>query len=90
MAKKGTHAESIDPARLGIAGGIIWAAALFVCTLVSLYSGLWTVFLALVADIYPGYTVSLAGSIVGAVYGFVDMFVFLYVLAWLYNRVGRK
>lgn len=71
---------------LGMAGGIMWAACMFITTLFAVYCGYGMAFLQLMASLYPYYDVSLAGSVVGAVYGFIDGFVGFYVIGWLYNR----
>jgi len=64
---------------------------MFVATLVSVATGYAAEFLKMMGSVYLGYHVSLAGSIVGLVYGFLDAFVGLYLLAWLYTRLlGKK
>jgi hypothetical protein len=52
-----------------------------------MYTGYSTEFLNLIASIYPGYSISWSGSIVGLAYGFADGFVGLFLLAWLYNKL---
>ncbi len=77
----------INPKSLGIAGGIIWGVAMLLLTWLSMITGYATIFLSLMVDIYPGYSVSFFGSIIGLVYGFIDAFVFLFLLGWLYNFI---
>jgi len=89
MAKKETH-SGLDPARLGIAGGIIWGVSLFGCTLISIYTGWWMQLLGAIANIYPWYSITVAGSVAGLINGFVDAFIFFYLLAWFYNRTGKN
>jgi hypothetical protein len=43
--------------------------------------------LSLLAQFFPGYTVSYMGSIVGFAYGFVCGYVAGWAVGWLYNRV---
>jgi hypothetical protein len=74
---------------LGLAGGIIWGLAMFIVTVISVYTGYAGDFLALIVSIYPGYSVSLSGSVVGLVYGFLDAFVGLYIFGWLYNLLEK-
>jgi hypothetical protein len=74
--------------RLGIAGGILWGVMMFVMTLANIWFGYGTMWLALMADIYPGYEVTYIGSIVGLVYGFLDGFVGLFIIGWLYNKIS--
>ena len=77
----------LNARRLGLAGGILWGLSMFVCTLISLYTGYGTAWLNLMADIYPGYTISLIGSVIGLAYGFADAFIGFFLLAWLYNKL---
>lgn len=81
-----TYTRKINAKNLGFAGGILWGAALFLITLISMQTEYADQFLGLIAGIYPGFTISFGGSLVGAVYGFIDGFVGLYILAWLYNK----
>lgn len=74
--------------RLGLAGGILWGVAMFLMTLANIFFGYGGLWLGLMANVYPGYDVSYFGSLVGLVYGFVDGFVGLYLLAWLYNKIS--
>lgn len=79
----------LKPINLGISGGIIWGLSMFLCTIFALYTGCFTKFLELMADIYPGYSISWSGTIVGLAYGFIDGFVGLFLLGWLYNKLDR-
>lgn len=79
--------------KLGLAGGIIWALSMFACTIVSIYTGFAGPFLNAMASIYIGYNISWWGSLIGLVYGFFDVFIGLFLLAWLYNllvKSGKK
>jgi len=40
----------------------------------------------LLGQVYRGYSISPAGSIIGMVWGFFDALVGGYIFAWLYNR----
>lgn len=80
----------LNPLNLGISGGVVWGVSMFVCTILSMYIGYSTEFLNLMASIYPGYTITWWGSIVGLVYGFADAFIGLFILGWIYNRLSEK
>lgn len=80
----------LSPTRLGVSGGILWGLCMFVCTVLAIYTGYSTHFLNLMGDIYLGYTISWWGSIVGLVYGFLDGFIGLFLLAWLYNKLDTR
>jgi hypothetical protein len=80
----------LSPTRLGLAGGILWGISLFLMTLLSIWTQYGSQFLSLVADIYPGYSTTPAGSIIGLFWGFLDGFLGLFILAWLYNKLGTQ
>jgi len=80
----------LNPKRFGLAAGILWGLCLSVITLISVGTGYGTEFLNMIASIYPGYGISLLGSVIGLVYGFIDGFIGLYIFAWLYNWLGKK
>jgi hypothetical protein len=77
----------LNPKKLCVSGGILWSICMFICTILAMYTGYFTQFLNLMASIYPGYSISWLGSIIGLAYGFVDAFVGLFLLAWLYNKL---
>ncbi len=79
----------IHSTKLGLAGGILWGLCMFVCTWLSLYTGYAANFLISMSGIYPGYTISAWGSFLGLFYGFLDAFIGLFLLGWLYNRFTR-
>ncbi len=82
----------LNPFALGAALGIVWGGLLFITTWLSYYTGYGELFLKTMAEsIYPGYSISPLGSLLGLFYGFLDGFVCAAVTAWLYNRFsGNK
>ena len=80
----------LNAKNLGLAGGIIFGACMFLTTLVSVPTGYAESFLNAMATVYPGYSVTWLGAFVGLVYGFVDVFIALYVLGWIYNKLEKK
>lgn len=77
----------INPKALGLAGGIFWAACMFIFTFVNIYTGYGSMWGALLVDVYPGYSLTPSGSLIGLVYGFFDAFIGLFILGWLYNKL---
>lgn len=77
----------LDAKKLGVAGGILSGLFMLVFTLISVFTGYGHDWFAHLSSIYPGYSVSVVGSLVGLVYGFIDGFVCLFLLGWLYNKV---
>jgi hypothetical protein len=67
-----------------LAAGIVWGIVVFLATNISvLRHGGQT--LSRLGQIYPGYSVTFVGSIVGLIWGFVSMALLGWLFAWLYN-----
>lgn len=75
----------LNPLKLGLAGGIIWGLALFIMTWISMYTGYGMFWLSQWMDIYPSFDLTTKGTFIGLIYGFVDGFVSLFLLGWVYN-----
>lgn len=81
----------LKPLALGAALGIVWGGSLFLTTWLSYYTGYGRLFLETLAlSIYPGYSITPAGSFVGLFYGFADGFVSASIIGWLYNRFAGQ
>lgn len=81
----------LHPVSLGVAGGIVWGLGVLILTLVSSATGYASVFLNMIESVYPGYDITGPGAFLGLIYGFIDGFVWLYLVAWLYNLLeGRR
>lgn len=78
----------LKPVALGISLGLVWGGSLFVTTWLSYYTGYGRLFLEVLAQsIYPGYTISPLGSLLGLFYGFLDGLVSAALIGWIYNRI---
>lgn len=73
-----------------LAGGKVCALMVALSTIAGIYGilGGFPLFNSLIADIYGnlGYSLSWKGVLLGAIYGFLDGFIFFGLMAWLYNR----
>ena len=79
----------LKPIALGIAAGILWGGCIFLMTLLSVYSGYGKAFLeAIPESVYPGYSISAAGSFIGLGYGLVDGFICGVIVGWIYNKIA--
>lgn len=79
----------IQPFALGVALGVVWGVSVFITTWVSYFTGYAKLFLDVMAgSIYPGYSVTPAGSFLGLIFGFVDGLIGGAVLGWIYNRAA--
>jgi hypothetical protein len=79
----------LKPVKLGLSGGIIWGLSMLFCTILAIYTGYSAKFLDIMANVYPGYSISWPGAFIGTVYGFLDGFFGLFLLGWLYNKLDR-
>lgn len=81
---------AIDPKRFGLAVGILWSLSMFLTTLISVWTGYARTMLDIMASIYPGYSITLSGSVIGLIFGFIDGFITGYILIWIYNWLENK
>ena len=81
---------ALNAKNFGISGGIVWGGALLLFTLFSVATGFGEVFLNMIISIYPGYTISVVGGLIGLIYGFIDGFIGLYIFAWIYNKLEAR
>ena len=74
---------------LGITLGFLCGAGLLVATLILVIKGGWNVgaHLSLLNQFFPGYTVTLLGSLVGLFYGFLVGYISGWIIATVYNGV---
>ncbi len=70
---------------LGLSFGIVWAGVVFLTTLLSVPTGYGRGFLELLTSLYPGYSVTWAGSVIGLVYAFADGFICALIFGAIYN-----
>lgn len=81
----------LRPLALGIGLGTVWGVSLFITTWVSYFSGYGRLFLEVLAQsIYPGYSISPLGSLLGLFYGFLDGLISGSCIAWLYNKMVKE
>ncbi|MDI6744845.1 MAG: bacteriophage holin [Thermodesulfovibrionales bacterium] len=78
----------LRPAALGVALGSAWGISLFITTWISYYTGYGRLFLEVLAQsIYPGYSITPFGSLLGLLYGFADGFVSAALIGYIYNKL---
>ena len=73
----------------GLSLGIVWGAAVFVMGIIAIFSSYSLPFVASLSKFYLGYRPTVPGSIIGAVWGFVDAGIGGVVIAWLYNKLQK-
>jgi hypothetical protein len=73
---------------LGIAVGVLWAAYVFLAGIFAMFN--WgAAMVEVLASLYLGYGASIVGSIIGAIWAFVDGLIAGIVIAWIYNMVAK-
>ncbi|MGA8165266.1 MAG: bacteriophage holin [Waddliaceae bacterium] len=77
----------LHPVKLGLAGGILWSVSMLALSLLSFFFGYAPIFMELLKECYPGFDITVPGTVIGMLYGFFDAFIGLFILAWLYNRL---
>jgi len=81
----------LKPFALGLSLGIVWGGALLITTWLSYFTGYGKLFLEVLAcSIYPGYSISPIGSIIGFLYGFIDLLILGTIVGWVYNKIAKE
>ncbi len=76
------------PLALGIAIGVLWAIYVFFVGITAMFD--WgNALVEALASLYIGYSASVIGAIIGAIWAFVDGFIAGVVIAWIYNLVAK-
>lgn len=79
----------LDVKAFGLACGIVWAAGIFILGLINMFSDWGVGWMMIMSTAYIGYKSTFLGSIIGALWGFVDAGIGGVVLAWLYNKLSK-
>jgi hypothetical protein len=80
--------NKLQPLALGIAFGVIWAIGVFLAGIFAMFH--WgNAFVDVLASFYLGYSASIIGAIIGALWAAVDGFCAGYAIAWVYNSVAK-
>ncbi len=76
----------IDAKAFALAGAILWGVLMFIMTWsYLLFNGYGEAFMKSIISVYPGFSLTPFGSVIGLIWGFADGFILLFILAWLYN-----
>lgn len=73
---------------LGVAIGVLWAAYVFLCGIIAIF-GWGAALVDALSSLYIGYSASIAGAFIGAVWAFIDGYIAGVVIAWIYNRLAK-
>jgi hypothetical protein len=83
--EKDKNLSYLCPVRLGLAAGIYFALAVFVCTIFGHFTGHGKEMFALLKTMWPGYDTTVVGAFIGALYGFIKGFLAFLIIAALYD-----
>ncbi len=73
-----------------LAAGIMWAVQFILVTAYHLVFGRADAWVQVLADLYPGYSPTITGMLIGAALGFVDAVAFCAIVVWLYNLLAAR
>jgi hypothetical protein len=77
----------LNAKRLGIAGGVVLGVLTLVLTLIGVFFGHGVAFLGVIGSLYPLYTVSLVGAVIGLIYSFILGFIIFSSLIHVYDSL---
>ena len=77
----------LNTLKLALSAAIVSAVTMFLFPLYGVYFGKGLRALAVMNGVFPGYTASWQGAVLGLVYGFVSCFIYVGVFAWIYNEL---
>ena len=79
----------LDVKALGLTLGIVWGAALLIMGIVGMFFSYGSGFVKTLGSIYVGYQATILGSLIGAIWGFIDAGIGGVLIAWLYNKLAK-
>lgn len=85
MVRNATHA-TLGVISLGLAIGVTWAIAVSFLAVMAGMFGWGASLAATLQNLYIGFAPNIVGAIAGAVWAFVNGFVFGILIAWFYNH----
>ncbi|MDE2222016.1 MAG: bacteriophage holin [Candidatus Omnitrophica bacterium] len=79
----------LDVKAFSLSAGILWSLSILVMGVSAMVCGWAGKFVSAVAPFYVGYSASVVGSIIGAVWAFFDAAIGCALWAWLYNKLAK-
>lgn len=80
--------NNLSVRNFGIAWGILGAISVFLIGILGNVFN-WDLTVKIISEWYPGFSTTFIGSIIGAFFGFIDLFVMGILLAWVYNKLNK-
>ena len=85
-----TNTQRLNVFQLGLALGLTWAIGMLFLGIVAWLFGWGAGMVKVMGDLYIGYSATLMGSIIGAIWGFFDCFIAGILIAWFYNLFSKS
>ena len=74
---------------LALAGGVLWGLYMLFIGWTSMF-GWGTNFVVTMSSVYIGFRPTFLGSVIGAMWGFVDGAIAGAIIAWVYNMAAKR
>jgi hypothetical protein len=81
--------SGINVKAMALSLGVLWGGSVLLTGILAM-RGFGAGFVNALGTVYPGYSATFPGSIIGGVYGFVEGCIGGALLAWLYNHFSQK
>ena len=81
--------EKCQPLALGTALGVVWMFCAALLAITAMF-GWGDALVTAMASLYIGYSASIVGAVIGAIWAFFDGFIGGVLIAWVYNWAARK
>jgi len=89
LLTKGGVIVKLNIKAFGLSLGIIWGAGILIMAITAMLFGYGDLFVKAIGSVYIGYKATILGSIIGAIWGFIDAGIGGVVIACLYNKLAK-
>ena len=79
----------LDIRAFSLSAGIFWSVSVFLMGILAMSCPWAGKFVAALGIFYVGYSVTIWGSVIGAVWAFFDAAIGCGIFAWLYNKLAK-
>ena len=80
----------LDIKAFSLSAGIFWSVSVFFMGFLAMSCTWAGKFVAALGIFYVGYSATILGSVIGAVWAFLDAAIGGAVFAWLYNKLAKE
>ncbi len=78
----------LNPIAFGLSLAIVWALGVFLMGMLAYFTDYGSGFVTGLGSLYLGYEANVIGSLMGALWAFVDLFVCGFLIAYIYNKIS--